>query len=279
MCVMTLLTVAYMAFAIPLTRHMANDDTLTGIDIRLSDPSSRFITAADIARECGIDADTISRIRRQAFDLYGLEKLLDTSDKIQSVNANILTNGCLRLEVTPMVPVARVFEDGQPSYYINATGKRISAEMRYHIDVPVLTGSFDSIHPATRLLPLLDYISGTPEAEALVASVMQERNGNIIIVPTVAGHVINFGDTSMVTNKFRRLRSFYHQVLPTVGWTYYDTIAVKWRGQVVATRRDKTPARPALVTIEEQTGILDIPDEETMAVPDSTAFEPGYAPI
>ncbi|MDE6463817.1 MAG: hypothetical protein K2L16_04205 [Muribaculaceae bacterium] len=269
MCVLTLLTVAYVAFAIPVTWRMAEADTMTGMDIRLSDPSSRFITAADIARECGIDPDTIGRVRRRGFDLYDLETRLAASDKIQHVNANILTDGSLRLEVTPMVPVARVFEPGQPSYYINATGKRISAELRYHLDVPVLIGRFDSVHPAARLLPLLDYIAATPEAGALVGTVTQEADGNIIIVPTVVGHVVNFGDTSMVTDKFRRLKTFYRKVLPTVGWTHYDTIAVKWRGQIVATRRERAPSAPTLITIEEQTGILDNLDNGTMEVPDS----------
>ena len=27
--------------------------------------------------------------------------------------------------------------------------------------------------------------------------------------------------------------------MPVKGWTYYDTISVKWQGQVVATRREK----------------------------------------
>lgn len=141
------------------------------------------------------------------------------------------------------------------------------AEPRYHLDVPVLMGSFDSLHPAERLLPLLDYIAHDRLAGALVSTVTQEPGGNIIIIPTVVGHVVNFGDTSMVDDKFLRLRTFYRKVLPTVGWQHYDTIAVKWRGQVVATRRHKRPEPVQLITIEEQSGILDRFDDETTQVP------------
>lgn len=274
---LTLVMVAYVAFAVPVTWRMAEADTLTGVDIVMADPESRFITAADIARECGLDADTAFRIRRRDFDLYSLERRLDLSDKIESVNANILTNGRLHLNVKPMVPVARVF-DGDESYYINITGKKISAELRYHLDVPVLVGSFDSLHPAERLLPLLDYISRDAAAGSMVATVTQEPGGDIILVPRVVGHVVNFGDTSMVTDKFRRLQAFYRQVMPTVGWMHYDTLAVKWRGQVVATRRDKAPAPPQLVTIEEQSGILDNFDNETTLIPDSIALAGIEAP-
>lgn len=277
MCVLSLLMVAYVAVAVPFTWRMADEDTLTGVEIVMADPDSRFITAADIARECHLDGDSTASTRRRDFDLYSLERRLDASDKIETVNATILTNGRLRLDVKPMVPVARVF-DGAESYYINVTGKKISAELRYHLDVPVLVGTFDSIHPAERLLPLLDYIAGNEDAGAMVATVTQDADGDIIIVPRVVGHVVNFGDTSMVADKFRRLTAFYRQVMPTVGWTHYDTLAVKWRGQVVATRRDKAPAPPQLVTIEEQSGILDNFDNETMHVPDSIALAGLEAP-
>ena len=267
MCVLTLLILAYVAVAVPFTHAMAAKAKITGLQIVLSDPDSRFVTAADIVRDCHLDHDSIEGMLRRNFDLYGLEARLASSDRIQSVNANILTDGTVRLQVQPMVPVARVFDPARRSYHINSPGKKIMAEPRYHLDVPVLMGSFDSLHPAERLLPLLDYIAHDRLAGALVSTVTQEPGGNIIIIPTVVGHVVNFGDTSMVDDKFLRLRTFYRKVLPTVGWQHYDTIAVKWRGQVVATRRHKRPEPVQLITIEEQSGILDRFDDETTQVP------------
>ena len=106
----------------------------------------------------------------------------------------------------------------------------------------------------------------------------QEPGGNIIIIPTVVGHVVNFGDTSMVDDKFLRLRTFYRKVLPTVGWQHYDTIAVKWRGQVVATRRHKRPEPVQLITIEEQSGILDRFDDETTQCRTAILTIPTHSP-
>lgn len=274
---MTLLVTVYVAFAVPMTWRMSRADTVTGIRIIMSDPQSRFVTASDIMHESGLDADSILNIRRCDFDLYGLENRLAASDKIESVNVNILTDGTLQIEARPMEPVARVF-DGNRSYYINKTGKTISAELRYHIDVPVLVGHFDSIRPAQRLLPLLSYIASSDEASSIIATVTQDSTGDIILVPRVVGHVINFGDTSLTDDKFHRIQAFYRQVMPTVGWMHYDTLTVKWRGQVVATRRNKAPTPPQLVTVEEQSGILDHFDNETTHVPDSIALAGLQAP-
>lgn len=263
MCVLTVLTAAYICFALPLTHDMAGQARMKkNIDVELSDPTSKFVNAGDIIAELGIDPDTLDHCLQKTFPLNDIERRLAASDKLQSANVHILSDGTLRVEASPMVPVARVFEPGKPSYYINASGKKIRAELRYHIDVPVLVGTFDSIHPAERLLPLLDYISTNPEVNSMIATVTQEPDGNIILVPTIVGHVVNFGDTAMVADKFMRLRTFYRHVAPTKGWETYDTIAVKWRDRVIATRRNKEMAPVPIPTEEEQAGTLDIDNNE-----------------
>ena len=34
--------------------------------------------------------------------------------------------------------------------------------------------------------------------------------------------------------------------MPIKGWNYYDTISVKWRGQIVATRQEKSLPEPLI---------------------------------
>lgn len=257
MCILTVILAAYCCYAIVITGKMAKVDMLRDFEIVLAD-SSRFVNADDVRAEIGFDADSLRRTPRTDFDMAALERHLKASDKLQDARVNMTNRGNIRITVEPVVPVARVFEPGKKSYYINAGGKVISAELRYHIDVPVLVGEFDSVYPAKRLLPLLDKISASPALSAITATVTQEKNGNIIIVPTIVGHVINFGDTSMVDDKFSRLLTFYRRVAPGEGWNMYDTVSVKWRGRIVANRRHKAPEPFELPTMEEQSGELDI---------------------
>lgn len=263
MCVLSALMVVYIAFALPINSAMSNAETMGRLRIVLTEPS-QFVDSADVRRALGIDEALLPYTNRRTFELNKLENKLKASDKLQHAEANILANGDLKIVVTPMIPVARVFDPSHPSYYINAQGKKISADLRYHLDVPVLVGSFDSIYPAHRLLPLLDYIASRPKVNALVATVTQEPTGNIIIVPTIVGHVINFGDTSMVNDKFLRLRAFYRHVAPAQGWNLYDTIAVKWSGRIVATQRNKALEAPALPTEDDMSGALDIDGNEPL---------------
>lgn len=264
-CALTAILVCYLCFALPLTARMASDDTFPGCRINVADSlNTRFVTQLEVSQECGDIMQWITTRRHADIDLNALESQLRASDKIESVNISTLNDGTLAINVVPMVPVARVFDD-RGSYYINAEGKTISADPRYHVDVPVVVGRFTSERPATRLLPLLYYIASRPELDALVSTVKQASDGDIIIVPTIRGHVVNFGDTSLVENKFDRLREFYRQVMPVKGWDTYDSIAVKWRGQVVATKRDKTLPNTSLAAHIEE--FDDIDDHETMTTP------------
>jgi len=264
-CVLTILLVCYLCFALSATASMAREDCFTGCDISVADSiGSGFVSRLEVSQECDNIMQWITTRKRKDLNLNELESRLRASDKIESVNVSLLNNGVLSIDVVPMTPVARIF-DTRTSYYINAGGKRISADPRYHVDVPVVIGNFSDERPATRLLPMLDLIASRPELDALVSTVKQAHNGDIIIIPTIRGHVVNFGDTSDVVNKFDRLREFYRQVMPVRGWETYDTISVKWRGQVVATRRDKALATTSLAAVVEE--FDDIDDTDTMISP------------
>ena len=264
-CALTVILVGYLCFALPATASMAREDRFTGCRIEVADSlGSGFVSQLEISQECDNIMQWVTARKRKEVDLNLLESHLRGSDKIEDVNVSLLNNGTILIDVVPMTPVARIF-DTSTSYYINATGKRISADPRYHVDVPVVLGNFTDDRPSTRLLPMLHHIASHPELDALVSTVKQARNGDIIIVPTIRGHVVNFGDTSDVDNKFTRLREFYRQVMPVRGWETYDTIAVKWRGQVVATRRDKALATTSLAAVVEE--FDDIDDTDTMISP------------
>jgi hypothetical protein len=90
------------------------------------------------------------------------------------------------------------------------------------------------------MLPLIEYIKNDSTWKSLVSNIkVSPKNNDIYIIPIIKGHVINFGDTTLIENKFARLKTIYKDVFPVKGWDYYDTISVKWEGQVVATRSKK----------------------------------------
>ena len=223
----------------------------SGVDIEVADRvGTGFVTAADIDRSLGGLRAICAREPRGKINTLALERRLQAMPSVESATVTELNNGRLNISVRPLIPVLRVL-DGDSSYYVNAAGKTISSDLGNFVDVPVIVGHFKSGKEVARMVPMFSYIHRHPDCDALVSSVSVSPRGDIIIVPAVAGHVINMGDTSRVEDKFNRLRRFYSEVMPVKGWQYFDTLSVKYNGRIVATRADKRPAKPAIPVITD----------------------------
>ncbi len=245
-CILSLILLAYMIVSISWAENTAKESLCTGVTILVDSASSKFVTAKDIAREMNISSGKYNKVKLGALNTDSIETRSNKIDKIEMANCVILSNGKLQVEVEPMLPIARFFENGE-SFYINRDGKRIAAEATYHMDVPlVIAETSDSTFSETSMIPLLNAIKSDSTWNALVSAIKVMPNRDIIIIPMIRGHVINFGDTSNVQNKLSRLKTMYRKVFPAKGWDYYDTLSVKWNGQVVATRRTKKMSEPLI---------------------------------
>ena len=134
-------------------------------------------------------------------------------------------------------------------------------------------GKFDSVHSTARLLPLLDNLSKRPEFERIITMINATDSVNILLVPAVRGHIINLGTTDNINDKLDRLQTFYRKVLPVKGWNHYDTISLKWDGQIVATRRNgKLPDLSVKIIEELENEVDDAATMSTSSVDDTTSI-------
>lgn len=264
-----MLLLGYLVAALVVSDRMSAESLCRDIDVVILDKAGTgFVRSEEIFRELDTLPAVAASMKIRSIDTHAIESHLRRIDNIESVQCERRSNDRLRIEVVPMLPVARIF-DGDGSYYINKDGKQLTANSRYRVDVPVIVGHCDSMLPATSLLPLLSHIQNDSTWSSLVTAVKIDRNRDIILVPMIRGHVINFGDTTGIGNKFDRLYAMYRRVLPVKGWEYYDTISVKYAGQVVATRRTKRPSEP-LIKFDEE-GVIDEADINTMLTDEETA--------
>lgn len=246
---LTLVVVSYLMVMWKVAAHKADTRLCTGIMITVHDTAQyRFVTPEELALELGTLPSTATSTPLSRINIDSLEHALMKFDKIESVNVTVLTNGKIHIDVHPTRPVARIFEPSGNSYYISRDGKRIVADARYHIDVPVVSADFNALAMRpTSIIPLVDKISSDSLLNTLVSMIKIDSPTDIILIPMVRGHVINIGDTLNFDDKFRRLRAMYTKVMPVRGWEMYDTLSVKWGGQVVASRREKKLERPEII--------------------------------
>lgn len=260
-CVLAIVMMIYIGFAVVYSHARASERTCRDVKVKVVDPARNgFITPAAVLGEIERLKLNPARTAERVLDLRAMEAALTACDNIESVNCVLLTDDTLRVEVQPLVPLARIFDRNDRDYFINRGGKEMVAKTHYRIDVPVVFGKFSESLKPTVVLPYLDYLAAHPDYDRLVSALEVTPRGDIIMIPAIRGHVVNLGDTADIDNKFRRLKAFYHQVLPVKGWTCYDTISVKWRSRIIASKRGYK--RAADIPLQEE--FSDIDDIETM---------------
>lgn len=253
--VMACLAVAllgYVVVSLAFTGTLSATRTCRGIRIIVVDSMSRgFVTGAQLQDDLGELYTSAKGTPLSQLKLKAIEQRLESNERIESAEAVCRTNDSVYVTVHPLIPVARVF-DRNGSYYINRSGKRFEADARYTMDVPVVRGNFlDTGMDPLDVLPLVDYIEGSRDWRDIFSMIEVENANNIYLIPDIRGQVVSFGTVDDIPAKFDHLRRFYHEVLPHKGWNYYDTISVKWHGQIVATRATKKAAADLLVVEDE----------------------------
>lgn len=229
--------------ALTVTSSSGTDARCTGMKLFVENSAdNRFVTTDELIRELDSLPLRAKGMKLSEINPWQLRSRLLAIDKIEDAQVTTFTDGSVEIRVTPIIPVARVF-DGNSSYYINRSGKRITANSRYHKDVPLIRGHFpdsDSLRSPLSLLPLVDYISADSLWSRFITMIEVNPQGDVILVPTIREHVINIGQPDDLDDKFNRLRRFYNEVLSRRGYETYDTLTLKWRGQLVASRRKKS---------------------------------------
>ncbi|MBE6316384.1 MAG: hypothetical protein E7078_07055 [Bacteroidales bacterium] len=247
-------------------KDKSRGEKCTGIEVQvINADSTSFVTPQGVLND--LKGQGIKLVGKRMGDINAseIEEALRLSPYLENADIVKCQDGKVLIRVSQLVPVFRVF-DGGSSYYVNRAGKHMSATNYYHSDVPVVQGHFTRKFPPTHLLPLIDYVENDSLLHSLVTMYIVRDTNNIILVPSISGHVVNIGNVSGLENKFAKLKLFYREVMPQRGWNTFDTISVKWNHQVVATRRTKAV----------QQGIVDAPDDDEQA-PDIQTMTIGTA--
>lgn len=232
--------IAYAVFAAVWAHGEAMKSACKGIEIEIAHTNmADSVTKKGVMTELAGYPGKIVGNLPSSINTKEIEDYLKKFSQFENVTCNLRTDGKLIVKIEPMRPALRVF-DGNRSYYINKDGKEIESKASFFVDVPVVSGHFTKDFSPAMLLSTIKFIQLDPMLSRLVGMVEANDANNIILVPRIQGHVINFGDTTRLAEKTKMLSAVYTRVMPHKGWDLYDTISVKFKGQVVATRRDKS---------------------------------------
>lgn len=140
-------------------------------------------------------------------------------------------------------PIARLYYGGAELYF-DSEGSFMPASRLGYSNVLVAGGDFaeplrtDSLSAQViDLIALARYLDREKRYGELIDQIYSERDGDIMMVPKLGGHVVELGSVDDLDAKFANLLTFYRKGMPRAGWDTYSRVSLKFKDQVVCTKR------------------------------------------
>lgn len=159
-------------------------------------------------------------------------------------NAEVFKNlqGCLLINIDQSRPIARMMSTKMSDRYISDKGEVLPLSKRYTARVVLIDGAFadnaklynlNNTEAGSQLMELLMFIEKDKFWKAQIAQMNIDKKGNIKMYTQVSKQVVEFGKPVDIHEKFKRLKIFYKDILPTKGWNSYKRVSVKFKDQIV----------------------------------------------
>jgi len=223
------------------------------IDISLPDSlSSRFVTQDDILNVINAPDNQILGYPIGTLDTREIENRLILNPALKKVEAYKTIGGKLHIEAIQRVPVVRIINNKGSSFYLDAEGAVVPFSEKFTPRVLIASGyineskeirqglkinNIDSDNIIKQVYELGCFISSHDFWKAQIEQIYVNKNGEFELVPRVGAYRIIFGSFDGYRGKFRKLYVLFEKGLNKVGWNKYETINLKFDGQIVCTKR------------------------------------------
>ena len=187
-----------------------------------------------------------------------LEKIINSNAFVARAEVFSTVDGKLTIEVVQRNPVLRIINTSNESFYIDDQGVFMPLSEKYTANVAVANGVIpntladkrirtftpaeteDTSNHLTgleKIFALNWYVIGNEFWNAQVEQYYVNSDLELELIPRVGNHTILFGDEKDMTEKFDKLLHFYKEGLNRTGWNQYKTVNLKYKDQVVCTKK------------------------------------------
>lgn len=195
-----------------------------------------LVTAQQVEEQiCAAIPDLMTKMLRDV-DLKAVERSAAASPYLYDCKAGTSISRNVVVFASQRRPIVRVCT--QEEYYLDESGHRVPVSEVGSFDVVVASGNIPTRGKGHNdVWTLADYLYRHPDLSPLFDQIYRDNKGDLFLTPKMGNHVVQLGNVDNLDEKFHNLMAFYTRGLPQVGWEKYSQVSVKYRGQVVCTKR------------------------------------------
>jgi len=248
--------IAYLFVALSFTADKRSDVLCSRINVIVTDSSdAQFFDRSDVERVLRSGKIKIRGIPISEINTRKVEALFSKNPYIRKIEVFTTLDGALNIKVRQRTPVIRVIASNGSGYYLDKNGYIMPASRKYCPYLLVANGSFpvgdqfkrvaclDSIpdkkfyKPWFELLELADFINGSSFWSSQIVQLYLNSKHDFEIIPRVGAHQIILGKAEEHETKFNNLKILYEEGLKKEGWNNYQKIDLRFKNQVICTKR------------------------------------------
>lgn len=244
------------------TKSTHNERSINELIVKISyaenAKSDILITYEDVESYLFHHFDSIEHKSIGEVSIFEIEQKLSEMDYVEDVEAFIQLNGDIHISITQRRPLIRIMHQNGESYYLDREGKIMPIRDRYPSKLMICNGfighqryvnNIDSIpYPENADYEVLSQnlkdiyflakeIDDNPLLKTQVTQIYLNEKKEFELIPLIGDQIIYLGDISRLKEKLMYLETFYHQETNNLGWTQYKTLNLKFRNQVVCTKK------------------------------------------
>ncbi len=213
------------------------------IVVNINPNSPRFLDEKEITDMIEKSGEMIVGSRLSAIDINKIETKLNASSSLANVQVfkkveskGLSFKGKLVVSLDERTPIVRI-KNSTEDYYMDMEGNKIPTSAKYVERIMIASGTIPTPEIQAGLLKMADYVNKDEFWRAQIEQVFVQANGELLMLPQVGDYLIEFGTPDDYELKLRNLKAVYQQGFKNMGWNKYRTISVKYRNQVVCTKK------------------------------------------
>lgn len=165
-----------------------------------------------------------------------IESVLLNNQMIRSVEAYKTPSGIIKLEIIQKMPILRIMSI-RGNYYVDNEGSIMPVSSHYVARVPVVSGYVEKELATTDLYKFALFLQENKFWNNQIEQIFVHPNNEAELIPRVGNHRILLGLLDDYETKLNNLELFYKQAIPYVGWDKYSMINLKFKNQIVCTKK------------------------------------------
>lgn len=230
---------------IAFTERMKDEVKVSEVRISIDNIyENHYLDEKDVLKLMRLNTENLRGASLSKLNFSEIEARIRQSPYVSDAELYSDLKGNIMVNVSLRRPLARIVQSDGPDAYIGEDGTIMPVSEKFHSRVVLVSGGFvprflkldkvQEIEEGKQLMEMLNTIHEDAFWNAQVAQIDVDQKGKTVLYSQVGDETVEFGMLLDLERKFRKLKIFYKEIIPRVGWNRYDRINVEYEGQVVA---------------------------------------------